>query len=60
MTGGGPGNTLLNVNVQSYNQAFIFLNLGVSSALLLILWVISYTISQRMVAYWSKGKITAQ
>ena len=59
MTGGGPGNTLLNVNVQSYNQAFIFLNLGVSSALLLILWVISYTISQRMVAYWSKGKIAA-
>lgn len=60
MTGGGPGNTLLNVNIQSYNQAFIFLNLGISSALLLILWIISYVISQRMVAYWSHGKIAAK
>jgi len=59
MTGGGPGNTLLNVNIQSYNQAFIFLNLGISSALLLVLWVISYVISQRMVSYWSRGKIAA-
>ena len=60
MTGGGPGNALLNLQIQSYNQAFMFLNLGVSSAMLLILWLISYVISQRMVSYWSKGRVTAR
>jgi multiple sugar transport system permease protein len=57
MTGGGPGNALLNFSVQAYNQAFVFLNLGVSSALLIILWLISYLISQRMVGYWNRGMV---
>jgi multiple sugar transport system permease protein len=60
MTGGGPGNALLNFQLQAYNQAFVFLNLGVSTTLLIVLWLFSYILSQRMVAYWSRGRAIAR
>jgi multiple sugar transport system permease protein len=60
MTTGGPGDTLMNFQVQAYTQAFVYLNLGVASALLVVLWLITYIVSQRMVAYWSHGQMAVK
>lgn len=56
MTQGGPGDALLNFQVRSYLEAFSFLNIGTASAYLMVLWGISYAISQAMVVYWSRTR----
>ena len=52
MTQGGPGDTLMVFQVQAYTQAFIFTNIGRASAILMILWVITYTLSNVFVKNW--------
>lgn len=56
MTQGGPGDALLNFQVRSYLEAFSFLNIGTASAYLMVLWAISYLISQLMIVYWSRSR----
>lgn len=52
MTQGGPGNTLTVFQVESYLQFFQFTNVGRSAALLMVLWAITYTLSNIFVKNW--------
>ena len=45
MTQGGPGDTLMVFQVQSYLEFFQYTNVGRSAALLIILWAITYLLS---------------
>ncbi|CAM5771599.1 ABC transporter permease [Labrys miyagiensis] len=45
MTQGGPGNTLLVFQVRSYLDFYQYTNVAKSAALLIILWAITYTLS---------------
>jgi multiple sugar transport system permease protein len=54
MTQGGPGNTLLVFQVQSYLQFFQYTNVGKSTALLIILWAITYALSTVFIKQWLK------
>ena len=52
MTQGGPGDTLMVFQVQAYTQAFIFTNIGRASAILMVLWLITYVLSNVFVKNW--------
>jgi multiple sugar transport system permease protein len=38
--------------VQAYTQAFIFTNIGRASAILMVLWLITYVLSNVFVKNW--------
>lgn len=52
MTQGGPGNTLMVFQVEAYLNFFQATNVGRSSALLLILWAITYVLSSIFIKNW--------
>jgi multiple sugar transport system permease protein len=52
MTQGGPGNALLVFQVQAYLDFFKNFNVGRSSALLLILWLIAHLLSNVFIKQW--------
>ena len=52
MTQGGPGNTLMVFQVEAYLEFFQSTNIGRSAALLLILWIITYFLSNIFVKNW--------
>jgi len=52
MTQGGPGDTLMVFQVQAYTQAFIFTNIGRASAILMVLWAITFALSNIFVKNW--------
>ncbi|MCQ0987894.1 carbohydrate ABC transporter permease [Jiella marina] len=52
MTQGGPGNTLTVFQVESYLQFFQFTNVGRSAALLMVLWAITFFLSNVFVKNW--------
>lgn len=54
MTQGGPGDTLMVFQVQSYLEFFQYTNVGRSAALLMVLWVITYILSNLFVKHWLK------
>jgi len=54
MTQGGPGNTLLVFQVRSYLEFYQYTNVGKSSALLIILWAITYALSNIFIKQWLK------
>ena len=54
MTQGGPGNKLLVFQVQSYLQFFQNTNVGKSAAILMILWAITYALSNVFIKNWLK------
>ena len=54
MTQGGPGDTLMVFQVQSYLEFFQYTNVGRSAALLMVLWVITYILSNLCVKHWLK------
>jgi len=56
MTQGGPGDTLMTFQLRAYLEAFTFLRLSESAALILVLWVITYAISYVMVRYWNRAR----
>jgi multiple sugar transport system permease protein len=56
LTKGGPGDTLMNISVTSYNMGFAFMKFGKSLPYMLFLWLVIYIISQRLVKNW----LTAQ
>ena len=54
MTQGGPGDTLMVFQVQSYLEFFQYTNVGRSAALLMILWAITYFLSNVFNKQWLK------
>ena len=52
MTQGGPGNTLMVFQVEAYLNFFQATNVGRSAALLLILWAITYVLSNIFIKNW--------
>lgn len=54
MTQGGPGDTLMVFQVQAYLEFFQYTNVGRSAALLMVLWVITYFLSNLFVKHWLK------
>jgi multiple sugar transport system permease protein len=54
MTQGGPGDTLMVFQVQSYLEFFQYTNVGRSAALLIVLWAITYALSNLFIKNWLK------
>ena len=52
MTQGGPGDTLMVFQIQAYTQAFIFTNIARASAILMVLWAITFVLSNVFVKNW--------
>jgi multiple sugar transport system permease protein len=52
MTQGGPGNALMDFQVQAYLQFFQYTNVGSSAALLMVLWAITYALSNVFIKQW--------
>jgi len=49
LTKGGPGNTLMNLSIRGYTTGFQFMKFGQSLTYVLVLWLIIYVISQKLV-----------
>ena len=54
MTQGGPGNALMVFQVQAYLERYQYTNVGYSAALLMVLWAITFILSNAFVKYWLK------
>jgi multiple sugar transport system permease protein len=54
MTQGGPGDTLMVFQVQAYLEAFTFTNIGRSAAFLMVLWAITFVLSNLFIRQWLK------
>lgn len=54
MTKGGPGDTLKLFQVQAYVEFYIANNVGRSAAVLMVLWVITFIISNWFIKQWLK------
>ena len=52
MTQGGPGDTLMVFQVQAYLEAFTFTNVGRSAAFLMVLWAITFALSNLFIKQW--------
>lgn len=52
MTQGGPGDSLMVFQVEAYLQFFQATNIGKSAALLMVLWVITFILSNIFVKQW--------
>ena len=52
MTQGGPGNTLLVFQVRAYLEFYQYTNVGKSAALLVVLWAITYVLSNVFIKNW--------
>lgn len=52
MTQGGPGDTLMVFQVQSYLERFQYTNVGRSAALLMVLWAITFFLSNIFIKHW--------
>ncbi|MGF1608328.1 MAG: carbohydrate ABC transporter permease [Kiloniellales bacterium] len=54
MTQGGPGDRLMVFQVQAYLEAFTFTNIGRSAAFLMVLWAITFVLSNIFIKQWLK------
>jgi multiple sugar transport system permease protein len=52
MTQGGPGDTLLVFQVMAYLDFFQYTNVGRSAALLMVLWAITFVLSNLFIKQW--------
>jgi multiple sugar transport system permease protein len=52
MTQGGPGDRLMVFQVQSYLEFFQYTNVGRSAALLMVLWLITFILSNLFIKNW--------
>lgn len=59
LTKGGPGDTLMNLSVTAYNTGFAFLKFARSLPYILVLWLIIYIVSQKLVKNWLSVQKTA-
>ena len=60
MTQGGPGESTMVFQVRSYLTFFQYTNVGKSAALLMVLWAITYVLSQVFIKQWHKLRREAQ
>jgi len=56
MTGGGPGQTLMNFQLQAYFNGFLYMNLSFGLTYMMVLWLVIYIVSQILVIYWGKAQ----
>ena len=54
MTQGGPGDRLMVFQVQAYLEFFQYTNVGRSAALLMVLWAITFGLSNLFIKHWLK------
>ena len=54
MTQGGPGDSLMVFQVQAYLEAFTFTNIGRSASFLMVLWAITFILSNLFIKQWLK------
>ena len=54
MTQGGPGDSLMVFQVQSYLERFQYTNVARSAAFLMVLWVITFILSNIFIKQWLK------
>lgn len=54
MTQGGPGDSLMLFQVRAYLDFFQYTNVGRSAALMMILWAITYALSNVFIKQWLK------
>ncbi|WP_425450217.1 carbohydrate ABC transporter permease [Virgifigura deserti] len=54
MTQGGPGDTLMVFQIQAYLSAFTYTNIGRSAAVLMVLWAITFLLSNLVIKRWLK------
>jgi len=59
LTKGGPGDTLMNLSVTAYNTGFAFKHFGESMPYVLVMWIIIYFVSQKLVKRWLLAQRTA-
>jgi multiple sugar transport system permease protein len=59
LTKGGPGDTLMNLSITAYNTGFAYKHLGESMPYLLVMWIIIYFVSQKLVKRWLQAQKTA-
>jgi multiple sugar transport system permease protein len=52
MTQGGPGDSLMVFQIQAYLEAFTVTNIGRSAAFLMILWAITFLLSNLFIKQW--------
>jgi multiple sugar transport system permease protein len=52
MTQGGPGDTLMVFQVLAYLEAFTYTSIGRSAAMLMVLWIITYALSNVFIKQW--------
>jgi multiple sugar transport system permease protein len=56
MTQGGPGDSLMVFQVRAYLDFFQYTNVGTSAALMMVLWAITYVLSNVFIKQWLKLK----
>jgi multiple sugar transport system permease protein len=56
MTGGGPGQTLMTYQLQSYYNGFLYMNLSYGLTYSIILFIIIYMVSQALILFWGKAQ----
>jgi multiple sugar transport system permease protein len=59
LTKGGPGNTLMNLSLTAYLDGFGYMRFGGSLPYVLVLWLIIFLISNRLVGNWIKAQKAA-
>lgn len=60
MTQGGPGDTLMVFQVQAYLERYQYTNVGRSAALLMVLWAITFILSNIFIKHWLRLKEQAR
>ena len=56
MTKGGPGDSLMTLQVTAYTEAFTYLNIGRGTAYMFFTWIVVYMISKYLVGHWMKWR----
>ena len=59
MTQGGPGDSLMLFQVRAYLEFFTYTNVARAAALMMILWAITYALSQVFVKQWHRLRARA-
>lgn len=56
LTKGGPGDSLMTLQVTAYTQSFTYLNIGRGAAYMFVTWIIIYFMSKFLVNHWMKWR----
>jgi multiple sugar transport system permease protein len=56
LTRGGPGDSLMALQVTAYTESFTFLNIGRGAAYMFVTWIVIYLVSKLLVGYWMKWR----